>query len=405
MARDRRVPMLRVQSMNRAAVAVALVASSIATASPQAQPPAAPLIPNLAGKIQTVLGPMDPSALGQTLMHEHIFIEFQSPRPVPRRALDAEDAAQYEQPLTLATLSRTRFGRGVRGSNFLGDFDESFAEVMEFKKVGGQAIVDVSNIGLGRDPQALVRMANATGMSIVMGASWYTKSYHPLDMDQRTVEELTDVIVRDVTVGAQGTEIRSGIIGEVGIDGDPLTPNEIKVIRASARASRLTGAPLSFHRAGVGEERIKTLDVVASEGTNMASVVMGHSSSIAGDFALMKRILDRGVFIEFDYLGVIGGPGGILAPRNDRTVLNGIVKLIEAGYADRIVLGHDICTKPQLKKYGGTGFSYINEYFLPELKRLGVSDENIRKIMIDNPRRALTFGAPKPPAATASAAR
>jgi phosphotriesterase-related protein len=355
-----------------------------------------PPMPNLAGKVLTVHGPVDPTAIGQTLMHEHIFINFQNPRPFVRQAVDAEDAAQYEMPLTLATLSRARFGRGVRSNNFLGDFGESLREVLEFKKFGGQAIVDVSNIGLGRDPRALVQMSHAANMSVVMGASWYTKSYHPLDMDQRTVEELTTVIVRDIAVGAEGTDVRAGIIGEIGIDGDPLTPNEIKVIRASARASRLTGAPMSFHRGGIGEEKLRVLDVVAEEGADLSRVVMGHSSSIAGDFALMKRILDRGVFIEFDYLGVIGGPGGPLAPRNDRTVLQGIVKLIDAGYGDRIVLGHDICTKIQLKTYGGTGFSYISEFFLPELRRLGVGEEPIRKIMVDNPRRALTFGAPRP---------
>jgi hypothetical protein len=153
---------------------------------------------------------------------------------------------------------------------------------------------------------------------------------------------------------------------------------------------------MSFHRAGVGEERLTSIEVALAEGASPSQIVMGHSSSIAGDFALMKRILDHGVFIEFDYLGVIGGPGGPLSPRNDRTVLQGIVTLIEAGYADRIVLGHDICTKIQLKTYGGTGFSYISEYFLPELRRMGVSDEQIRKMMIDNPRRALTFTAPRP---------
>lgn len=86
-------------------------------------------------------------------------------------------------------------------------------------------------------------------------------------------------------------------------------------------------------------------------------------------------------------------------------MLQGIVALINAGYVDRIVLGHDICTKIQLKKYGGTGFSYISEYFLPELKRLGVSEESIRKIMIDDPRRALTFVAPRPLVTTSTAAR
>ena len=86
-------------------------------------------------------------------------------------------------------------------------------------------------------------------------------------------------------------------------------------------------------------------------------------------------------------------------------MLEAIVNIIKAGYADRIVLGHDVCAKQQMKKYGGTGFSYISEYFLPELQRLGVSDEDVRKIMIDNPRRALVFAAPKRLLQTSTAAK
>jgi phosphotriesterase-related protein len=70
--------------------------------------------------------------------------------------------------------------------------------------------------------------------------------------------------------------------------------------------------------------------------------------------------------------------------------------MIKAGYGDRILVGHDISGKLQLKKYGGTGFSYISEYFLPELRRLGATDVDIRRIMVENPRRALTFVAPRP---------
>jgi phosphotriesterase-related protein len=111
----------------------------------------------------------------------------------------------------------------------------------------------------------------------------------------------------------------------------------------------------------------------------------------------VHALLDRGVFIEVDYLGVIYGAGGILTGgRNDRAVADGVMEMIKAGYVDQILVSHDICTKQQLKKYGGTGFSYISEYFLPELRRLGASEADIHKIMVDNPRRALTFVEPKP---------
>lgn len=360
---------------------------------------ARPPIPNLAGKVLTVLGPVDPSTIGQTLMHEHIFIEFQNPRPRRERSTSTADSpAPFEDPITLddAYAIRYSFGGGPRGTNFLGNFDEMYKEVMEFKKFGGGAIVDVSSIGLGRDPLALEQMANATGLSIVMGASWYTKTFHPLDMDSRTVEQLTDVIVHDVTVGVNGTNIRSGVIGEIGIDGGPLTPNELKVIRASARAARITGAPMTFHAGGVNEERLTTIETSLSEGVRPEQIIMGHSGALTPNMPLVKKILAKGVYFQVDWLGVITGPDGIFGNRSDHTIAQAIVEIIKLGYADRILLSHDICTKPQLKKYGGTGFSYILEYFVPELRRLGVSEENIHKIMVDNPRRALTFSAPRP---------
>lgn len=379
-----------------AALATAMIVAAAPTMAQQ-QASARSSVPDMAGKILTVTGPIDPSQLGQTLMHEHIFIDFQRPVPTAPKFADAEDAAFYERPLTMATLHGNRYsGRRVKGSNFLGDFEESYHEVMEFKQVGGGAIVDVSEIGLGRDPKALQKMSNATGLNIVMGASYYTKDYYPPDMDARTVDELADVIIRDITVGAQDTRIRSGVIGEIGIDGGPLTPNELKVIRASARASRITGAPMSFHAGGVDEERLVSIDTVLSEGVKPEQIVMGHSGGITVNLPLVKKILAKGVYLQIDWLGVATGPAGVLGNRSDRTIAQVIVELARQGYADRIMLGHDICTKLQLKKYGGNGFSYINEYFLPVLRELGASEEDIHKFMVENPRRALTFVSPRP---------
>lgn len=355
-------------------------------------------IPNMAGKILTVTGPIDPAALGPTLMHEHIFIDFQN--PVTRAAISrTTDVSVHLAPVALVNLSDIRY-RGVpnRDNLYLTSLNEAINEVMDFRRRGGGAIVDTTSIGLGRDPLGLVQVANATGLQIVMGAGWYQKQFHPTDMDRRTVEQLTDVIVHDITVGAEGTLVRSGIIGEVGVEGLPLTENEMKSVRASARASRVTGAAVTFHRGGDREEKFAALDAMAAEGTDLHRVIMGHSNSIAVDMPFMKRLIDRGVYLQFDTLGRPRTPlGGV----DDFKVASGIAELVKAGYADRILLSQDVCTKLHEKAYGGTGFSYVVEYFLPVLRELGVSDADIQKMMVENPRRVLTFVAPRPMSAPA----
>ena len=230
----------------------------------------------------------------------------------------------------------------------------------------------------GGDPQALSRVSYATGLNVVMGAGWYQKLYHPVDMDEKTIEEMTDEIIRDITVGVGDTGIRSGIIGEVGIEGAPITDNEVKSIRASGRASRATGAPISFHRGGVGREKLAVIGMLGEEGTDMSRVIFGHSDPIAGDLDLMLELLGHGVYIQFDLLGRLGADlrhvpdgddfGTFFSSAGTAAVAEAIPQLIDAGYADRILLAQDVCGKVQLKKYGGTGYSFIMERFLPELR-------------------------------------
>jgi len=353
-----------------------------------------PAIPNIAGKVLTVTGPIEPAALGETLMHEHIFINFELPLPEqPKHATEVEIS---HQKLSLANLWAVRSGVWNADNDFLGDFDTAYDELMAYKRRGGGTIVEVSNIRLGRDPHALARISRATGLNVVMGAGWYQKRYHPLNMDQLTLEEMTQTIVKDIAEGVDGTSSRSGIIGEIGINGNPLTPNELKSTRASARAARLTGAPMSFHLGGYREEKLTILDVVASEGVPLQRVVMGHSNSLLMDLPLARRVLARGVTLEFDWLGALGSPGGFLGPSDDLKIAHGIVQLVKEGFVDQIVISHDVCTKLQLQKYGGFGYTYIDKYFLPALRRFGLSESDIHKIMVVNPARQLTFAAPMP---------
>jgi len=351
-------------------------------------------IPNLEGRALTVLGPVDPAVLGQTLMHEHVFIDIRRPAHNRRPGHEHPEA---QLPLTLENLAWVRNGHTIEDNDLLVDHREMCEAVLDFRHAGGGTIVEVSSIGLGRDPRALKRLSQATGLHVVMGAGWYEKNFHPADMDERTVDELADEIVRDIVLGVEGSGVRSGVIGEVGIEGNPLRANEITSTRATGRASARTGCPISFHVGGFMEEKFDVIDIVESEGVDPSNIVMGHSGSLIGNLPFARRVLERGVFVEFDYLGAPGSPGGTLGQRTDFVVAEGIAELVADGHEDRIVLAHDVCTKLQLKPYGGTGFDYISLHFLPVLRSLGVSETAIRKIMIDNPAKALAFHAPKQP--------
>ncbi|MBH5338433.1 aryldialkylphosphatase [Streptomyces pactum] len=349
-------------------------------------------IPDLSGRVLTVAGPVDPSALGTTLMHEHVFVDL---RRSPRFHRPGEDSPEAAEPLTLANLARTRHGRPNADNDQLGDFDEMLAEVLAFTRAGGGTLVEVSPPGLGRDPEALLRLSRAAGLHVVMGAGWYTPAFHPEDMGERSVDDLADAIVRDIVLGADGTGIRSGVIGEVGAESAPLTDGELKSVRASGRAGRITGAPVTFHVGGVGEDKFRVLDILAEEGVPASNIVLGHAGEVLADPAFGERVLARGVFVEFDFLTSPGSPWGHLFLTSDHKVARGIADLVERGYAHQILLGHDVCQKIQLKKYGGQGYDYIPRHFLPALRRLGVSEEALRMIMVDNPARALAFAAPR----------
>ncbi len=396
---------MRSQQCSRVLLLIAVFVASMTT-QPVAQQTA---IPNLAGKILTVNGPIEPDMVGPAIMHEHIFIDLNDPtvdpeswrwaKTVPPGGTTAIEL--YYRPLTMDILPFVLSGYPNRDNHYLTDEAVAIRELDEYRRGGGRTVVDVTSIGLRRDPLALRRVAEATRLQVVMGASWYRKNFHPPDMDSRTVESLTDEIVRDITIGVDGTDIRSGIIGEVGTIGDPLTPNEIKVIRASGRASRLTGAPVSVHTHALLYEQPSILDLLASEGADLTRVIIGHSNPIADDLSVMAQILDRGAYIQFDTLGRASNPLGATGnhssfrKNDDPAVAKGIVELIAAGYGEQILLSQDVCLKQHLKQYRGTGYSYILERFLPHLKQLGVTDAQIQAIMVENPKRVLTFVAPK----------
>ncbi|MFV0434679.1 MAG: phosphotriesterase [Leucobacter sp.] len=356
-------------------------------------------IPNLEGLAQTVLGPVAPESLGPTLMHEHVFLDIRRPAHSPNPRPGEWDAAAQD-PLTLGTLASVRRGAPNADNDILGDFDVMLDEVGDFARQGGRTMVEVTTIGIGRDPRALARLSRASGLNVVMGAGWYQKDLHPSDFSETSLDELTAVIVRDIVEGARdasgrSTGIRSGIIGEVGAEGNPIAPQEMRSVRAAGRASAITGAPITLHMGGFGEEKLRVLDALEEEGADPRSVVFGHAGTIADDMPLARRLLSRGVAVEADFLGATGSPWGTLFPFTDRGVARGFASLVAEGWGSQLVLGGDVCQRVQLRSCGGHGYGYVVDHFLPMLAEFGVEPSALEQMMVENPARILSFRAPR----------
>ena len=375
---------------------------------------------NISGKVMTVKGAIDPSDLKKTITHEHFFIDLRKshlphqPSVYTKNILNLADedvlfpkitsfpseSTEVDFPATELNLwnAKVDFGNlhlakdraSIADNYILSDVNLAIKEALEFKNNGGSTVVDVTNRGLKRDPEALLKLSEATGLNIIMGSSWYQKMFHPRDMDDKSVENLTDEIVEDITVGVNGTGIKSGIIGEVGVNGGPITRNEEKCIISAAIGSKLTGAPITIHSGGVGEEKHHTLDLIEKEGVSLNRVIMGHSDWLADHYEFALELIDRNVFLEFDLIG----RESALEISPTAKDIQIITKLIQDGHEDKILLSQDVCFKSNLKHYGGFGYSFVLEKFIPHLHSLGISNIQTDKMLIDNPKKILQFIAP-----------
>ena len=159
------------------------------------------------GKVLTVTGPIEPDDIGTTIMHEHLFIALLK-QVAPDENTPTSELALWHQKLTLENLHLARERKPILDNWVLSDEKLAIEEAMEFRKMGGNTMVEVTSTGIHRDPVGLLRVSNATGLNIVMGSGWYQKLYHPANMDERTVEDMTEEIVRDITVGVGDTGVR-----------------------------------------------------------------------------------------------------------------------------------------------------------------------------------------------------
>ena len=342
------------------------------------------------GKVQTVLGPIEPQRLGVTLTHEHMLVDLSVLRSPSSSASEREF---YEQPVSPETVGRIRYYQASNKDNSrLLDVPTAIDEVNLYKQFGGDSLVDATSIGIARDPVGLARISRATGVHVIMGASYYVAEAHPSEVDRRDEGQLVDRIVRDVTEGVDDTGIRSGIIGEVGCSW-PLHDNERKVLRASARAQRLTGAPILIHPGRDETSPLEIIEILAEAGADLGRTIMGHLDRTVFQHDTLQKIAEAGCFMEWDLFGreesYYSANLKIDMP-SDATRMDDIAWIASRGYGRKVVVAHDICSKHRLARYGGHGYSYILAHTMPRMRQRGFTQEAIDSILVDNPAEALT---------------
>jgi len=296
----------------------------------------------------TVTGPVGRDELGFVLPHEHVFIDLV---------------------------------REYRGSGLLNDEHLACQELGALKAAGGGTLVDLTPDEIGRDPAALRRVSEATGISIVMGCGHYRDPY--LDrgwFDRTPVDVIADEIVRDITEGVRGTGVRAGIIGEIGADRRYISAAEERSFRAAARAHLKTGLTISTHAARwpVGLAQLKLL---AEEGVDPGRVIVGHTDSVPIP-GYHLALVEQGCYISFDSIGTGSS-------YDTHRAVDYVLDLVRAGFGSQILLSHDVCLRDHLRATGGCGYAYLLTEFLPLLTAAGLDQEQVRALVTDNPVAAL----------------
>jgi len=356
------------------------------------------------GTAVTVEGPVDPETLGITLPHEHVFSSWG-----PEKFDDPESAYERKlarEPISLENLWYVRRNPTQHRENLrLESMEDAIEEVAQFHRAGGDTIVDVTPKGASADPERVRGVGRESGVTFVHGTAFYTRESHPERVAHRDTDELTEEFVSDVTDGIGGSSVRAGIIGEIGTSGE-IHEREEKVLRAGARASLETGAPVSVHPPSdrdpewpPSRRALQVLDILEEEGLPLDRVVICHmdqSKWLGGSMEYQRTVLDRGAYVEFDLFGhELYFEDGEDAQPSDVDRAGYVAELVKDGYTDQLLLSQDIFLKYLLRRYGGHGYAHVLTNVLPMFDGAGVPEEAVENLLTSNPQRMLTFAKPE----------
>lgn len=325
-------------------------------------------------QIQTVTGPIEASELGETLIHEHLMsrdeaILFQFPQMGTMREEPVSHVTSEEAENVAAEFMAAAVERGVK------------------------SVVEPSCMYLGRDVRLMKRVSEKTGIQIVPCTGIYTYEHLPTPLITRDADQIADLFVHDIEQGIQGTEIKAAFL-KCAADEPGITENVEKVHRAIARASLRTGVPIMAHSRPASDTAPRQIEIFAEEGVDLDKVQIAHCGD-SPDADYVEGIIEEGVWAGLDRYGI-----EMYQPFEQRIAVH--LALLERGYADRIFVSADSCatidwfaaeTGKQMADAGliqDWTIKIVHDKVLPALREGGMTEEQERTMLHDNPVRWLT---------------
>jgi len=348
------------------------------------------------GKVMTVLGPVEPDALGTTLIHEHILFDLSVYHDQRFGTGPGKAEPLPDEPLGIQHLWVLRHNVArLRDNVHQQDLDVAEAELNRFKALGGGTVVEVSSGGLVPNAQGLAELATRTGLNIIAGTGYYISASHPAELAAKSVEQVADEMLHDVIEGFPGTDIRAGVLGEIGTT-EPLSPTERVVLAATGRVQAQTGTAIVMHPDAVQrtyEQIAPTLDILERAGADLSRLVISHCDDrVHPNYESYAKLAARGCTLAFDTFGkqTYYSTRKRQYPSDDQRIAT-IARLVGDGLAGSVTLAHDVCYKTDLTRWGGDGYGHVVGNIVPRLRQAGVPDAAITQMLVKNPRRVLTL--------------
>jgi phosphotriesterase-related protein len=299
----------------------------------------------------TTLGPKTSAELGLILPHEHVFVDLRTWDTPGYAQAETEDVIRLMQP-----------------------------ELQRARLAGVTAIVECSTVGVGRRADILRAVSEAANFPLVVPTGLYREPWIPAWAHAASEAELADWMLKELQGEIKNTGVQAGWI-KLSAGDEGLTDCEVKVLRAAAQAARATNAVIGSHTVK-GRVVRDQLDILESEGYTPSRFIWIHTQA-EPDFSLHLEMARRGAWLEYDS---IGNPEWV----SEDTILDNILRLLEAGFGDQLLLSHDRGWYDPAQPGGGTPkpYTYLSECFLPRLRLAGLDEATLRQLTRDNPFRA-----------------
>ncbi|MCW8375469.1 phosphotriesterase family protein [Streptomyces justiciae] len=320
--------------------------------------------------VETAKGGIPLDRLGVTLMHEHVFVlstEIQENNP--------QLWNEQEQ------------------------IDGAVAKLNAAAERGVDTIVDLTVLGQGRYLPRIKKVAERVALNIVVATGVYTYNDEPMYFAFRGPgrvfegpDPMVELFVRDITEGIGDTGVKAAVL-KCATETEHLPEGVERVLRATAQAHRETGAPIQTHSNALVRNGLLQQKVFREEGVDLSRVVIGHSGD-SDDLDYLRELLDAGSFLGMDRFGM-----EFIAPLDQR--VETVAQLVREGYAGQLVLSHDcpcfldyLTTDQRELVAPSWDYTHIHDDVLPALRKAEVSDEDLRTMLVDNPRRFFAANAP-----------